>query len=264
MHKSPAYRSKADTRELAATSLKAFSTSLFSVGSSLKSAGTRAGQGILQAVSVGYEQLTAENTDREHITFAKFSHLPLNNPAGRLQRPVLLLGYQNGFQVWDLEDSDDYQELVSRRDGAVRYLGKTCEHSSAGYTALQQESDHGMLLQFHGASANIVCATCTLQPSSQCMASSCNRICTSRKQLFSKHRQIHFCTALRTVVLNEQPLICALPDIQEPDPEPEMQLPPHCCCTGLTNPCIRHQHTAAHFQRCHLSCVSRPANVEHR
>jgi hypothetical protein len=138
MHRSSASKSKADTRELAATSLKAFSSSLFSVGSSLKSAGGRAGQGILQAVSVGYEKLTTENTDREHISFAKFSHLQLHNPAGLLHRPVLLLGYQHGFQVWDLEDSDTFQQLVSRRDGPVRYLGKTNEHSWATYTALQQ------------------------------------------------------------------------------------------------------------------------------
>ena len=217
MHKSPASKSKADTRELAATGLKVLSSSLFSVGSSLKSAGTRAGQGILQAVSVGYEQLTADSTDREHIIFAKFSHLQLNNPAGRIRRPVLLLGYQNGFQVWDLQDRDDYQELVSRRDGAVRYFGMACKHYCAKYTVLQQAFDYETLLQFHGAFANTIYATATLQSSLQRMASPRSCICTSRR-LHKEYRQVQLCAALCTILLNQQSFICALSHVQEPDP----------------------------------------------
>ena len=117
MHRTSAYRSRADTPAIASTHLKALSSSLFSVGSTLKSAGSRAGQGILQVVSAGYEQLTTDCTDRERITFARFSCLSFNTG---LRRSVLLLGYQNGFQVWDVQDSEDVQELVSRRDGSVR------------------------------------------------------------------------------------------------------------------------------------------------
>lgn len=120
MPRTYAYKVKADTRNIAATHLKALSSSLFSVGSTLKSAGSRAGQGILQAVSASYEQLTTDTTDRERITFATFSQLQLNERTGPLSRPVLLLGYQNGFQLWDVQDSEDVQELLSRRDGPVR------------------------------------------------------------------------------------------------------------------------------------------------
>ena len=33
---------------------------------------------------------------------------------------MLLLGYNDGFQVWDLEDERLVRELASKRDGAVR------------------------------------------------------------------------------------------------------------------------------------------------
>lgn len=35
---------------------------------------------------------------------------------------VLLLGYQNGFQVLDVEDASNFSELVSKRDGPVSFL----------------------------------------------------------------------------------------------------------------------------------------------
>lgn len=37
-------------------------------------------------------------------------------------RHVLLLGYQTGFQVIDVEDASDFTELVSKRDGPVTFL----------------------------------------------------------------------------------------------------------------------------------------------
>lgn len=39
-----------------------------------------------------------------------------------LPRRVLLLGYRSGFQVWDVEESDDVRQLVSRHDGPVSFL----------------------------------------------------------------------------------------------------------------------------------------------
>lgn len=35
---------------------------------------------------------------------------------------VLLLGFMNGFQVWDIEDVDDVRELISKQDGRVVFL----------------------------------------------------------------------------------------------------------------------------------------------
>jgi hypothetical protein len=37
-------------------------------------------------------------------------------------RQVLLLGYQSGFQVWDVEEANNVRDLVSRHDGPVSFL----------------------------------------------------------------------------------------------------------------------------------------------
>lgn len=37
-------------------------------------------------------------------------------------RSVLLLGYRSGFQVWDVEEANNVQDLVSRYDGSVSYM----------------------------------------------------------------------------------------------------------------------------------------------
>ncbi|XP_022716961.1 autophagy-related protein 18f-like [Durio zibethinus] len=37
-------------------------------------------------------------------------------------RQVLLLGYQSGFQVWDIEEADNVRDMVSRRDGPVSFM----------------------------------------------------------------------------------------------------------------------------------------------
>ncbi|DBA69654.1 TPA: hypothetical protein ACH3X2_012712 [Trebouxia sp. C0005] len=98
------------------------SSSLLSVGSSLKTVGNHAGRGLLKAVSAGYGHLTNDPTDRENVLYVKFSQLESKTTAGLQQQTVLLLGYEHGFQVWDLQDCAQIQELVSRRDGAVSFL----------------------------------------------------------------------------------------------------------------------------------------------
>lgn len=37
-------------------------------------------------------------------------------------RRVLLLGFRSGFQVWDVEEANNVQVLVSRYDGSVSYM----------------------------------------------------------------------------------------------------------------------------------------------
>lgn len=37
-------------------------------------------------------------------------------------RQVLLLGFRSGFQVWDVEEANNVQDLVSRYDGSVSYM----------------------------------------------------------------------------------------------------------------------------------------------
>ena len=116
-----------------------FSSSLLSVGSSLRTVGNRAGRGLLQAVSAGYDHFTTDTSDKESVVFVKFSQLEFWNKAGLQQQQVLLLGYESGFQIWDLQDCSQIQELVSRRDGAVRYdtlfcVAGTCIFQSAELT----------------------------------------------------------------------------------------------------------------------------------
>lgn len=55
----------------------------------------------------------------EQVTWAGFDRLELG-PS--IFRNVLLLGYLNGFQVFDVEDASNFSELVSKRDGPVSFL----------------------------------------------------------------------------------------------------------------------------------------------
>lgn len=66
---------------------------------------------------------------------------------------VLLLGYQNGFQVLDVEDASNYSELVSKRDGPVSFLQmQPCPLSSDGQEGFK--SSHPMLLVVAGYDTN--------------------------------------------------------------------------------------------------------------
>ncbi|KAD6120161.1 hypothetical protein E3N88_11432 [Mikania micrantha] len=56
---------------------------------------------------------------RDQVIWAGFDRLEIG-PASF--RHVLLLGYQTGFQVIDVEDASDFTELVSKRDGPVTFL----------------------------------------------------------------------------------------------------------------------------------------------
>lgn len=55
----------------------------------------------------------------EQVTWAGFDGLEL---ASNVFKHVLLLGYQNGFQVFDVEDASNFSELVSKRNGPVSFL----------------------------------------------------------------------------------------------------------------------------------------------
>jgi hypothetical protein len=63
-----------------------------------------------------------EREKRERVLWAKLDYLEWeHDPQGGQQRriPVLLQAYESGFQIWSLETGSP-EELVSRRDGAVR------------------------------------------------------------------------------------------------------------------------------------------------
>ncbi|CAH1428673.1 unnamed protein product [Lactuca virosa] len=52
----------------------------------------------------------------DQVLWAGFDKLECE---GDISRRVLLLGYQFGFQVWDVEDANNVRNIVSRYDGAV-------------------------------------------------------------------------------------------------------------------------------------------------
>ena len=108
------------------TSLGTLGTSICHVGSSLAN---------------GLSSLAVDSTDREKVSFVTFSHLEYTsskpNSSGLIRRPVLLIGYTTGFQVWDL-GSGAPNVLVSRREGPVRYE-RHCPAKSSLYSYMQQD-----------------------------------------------------------------------------------------------------------------------------
>lgn len=89
--------------------LKTVSTNASSVASTVRSAG----------VSVAASISAASEDHKDEVTWAGFDRLELSPSAFKR---VLLLGYQNGFQVLDVDDASNVSELVSKRDGPVTFL----------------------------------------------------------------------------------------------------------------------------------------------
>lgn len=64
--------------------------------------------------------ISASGDDRkDQVTWVGFDKLDLGSTAFR---HVLLLGYQTGFQVIDVEDASNFTELVSKHDGPATFL----------------------------------------------------------------------------------------------------------------------------------------------
>ncbi|KAJ4809153.1 Autophagy-related protein 18 [Rhynchospora pubera] len=60
-----------------------------------------------------------EDSTRDQVHWAGFDKLSLEPNS---HRQVLLLAYQSGFQVWDVEQSGEVRQLASRHDGPVSFL----------------------------------------------------------------------------------------------------------------------------------------------
>ncbi|KAJ0245199.1 Autophagy-related protein 18g [Hirschfeldia incana] len=88
--------------------LKTVSANATNVASSVRSAGASVAASI-----------SASEDDKDQVTWAGFGVLELSQ---HITRHVLLLGYQNGFQVFDVEDASNFNELVSKRGGPVSFL----------------------------------------------------------------------------------------------------------------------------------------------
>lgn len=89
--------------------LKTVSTNASTVASTVRSAGAS----VAASISNASEDL------KDQVTWAGFDRLEYG-PS--VFKQVLLLGYQNGFQVLDVEDASNFNELVSKRDGPVSFL----------------------------------------------------------------------------------------------------------------------------------------------
>ncbi|XP_043721573.1 autophagy-related protein 18h-like isoform X2 [Telopea speciosissima] len=87
--------------------LKTVSTNASSVASTVRSAGASVAASI------------ASEDHKDQVLWAGFDKLELGH---FVLKRVLLLGYSNGFQVLDVEDVSNVNELVSKRDGPVTFL----------------------------------------------------------------------------------------------------------------------------------------------
>ncbi|XP_073139509.1 autophagy-related protein 18f-like isoform X2 [Henckelia pumila] len=72
---------------------------------------------VMSAASAVAERDIETNT--EQVSWAGFDKIELERG---VTRKVLLLGYNYGFQVWDVEVGDNVQSLVSRNDGPVSFM----------------------------------------------------------------------------------------------------------------------------------------------
>lgn len=90
--------------------ISSYIKSATSVASTLRSAGASVASSISHA---------EDDSHRDQVQWAGFDRLELGE---NISRRVLLLAYVNGFQVWDVEETDDVRELISKQDGPVAFL----------------------------------------------------------------------------------------------------------------------------------------------
>lgn len=100
---------------------KIFPKSVNVVSSCLKStpANLRSIASTMYSAGAAVTSLITRSEEKDRVLYAGFDKLEL---AGGNVRRVLLLGYVNGFQIFDIEEANNVQELVSKRDSAVAFL----------------------------------------------------------------------------------------------------------------------------------------------
>ncbi|CAI9785644.1 unnamed protein product [Fraxinus pennsylvanica] len=106
-------KGKGKNSKLLPNSLRIISSCIKTVSTNASTAVRYAGATVAASISSSADGL------KEQVLWAGFDKLELD-PAvfGR----VLLLGYQNGFQVFDVEEASSLSELVSKREGPVTFL----------------------------------------------------------------------------------------------------------------------------------------------
>jgi hypothetical protein len=73
----------------------------------------------MHSAGAAVTSLITKPGEKDKVLWAGFDKLELG---GGNVRCVLLLGYVNGFQIFDIEEANNVQELVSKRDSAVAFL----------------------------------------------------------------------------------------------------------------------------------------------
>ncbi|KAA8543189.1 hypothetical protein F0562_021316 [Nyssa sinensis] len=106
-------KGKGKNSGLLPNSLKIISSCLKTVSTNASTVVRSAGASVAASIS------SSSDYHKDQVTWAGFDKLELG-PASF--KHVLLIGYQNGFQVFDVEDASNFSELVSKRDGPVAFL----------------------------------------------------------------------------------------------------------------------------------------------
>ncbi|XP_071701798.1 autophagy-related protein 18f-like isoform X2 [Rutidosis leptorrhynchoides] len=79
----------------------------------------------------------------DQVLWAGFDKLECEGDVTRL---VLLLGYQYGFQVWDVEDANNVRNIVSRYDGAVFFMQILPKPVVLNHSRVEYADDHPLLV----------------------------------------------------------------------------------------------------------------------
>ncbi|XP_059625797.1 autophagy-related protein 18g [Cornus florida] len=106
-------KGKGKNSRLLPNSLRIISSCLKTVSTNASTVVRSAGATVAASIS------RSGDGPRDQVTWAGFDKIELGPTAFK---HVLLLGYQNGFQVFDVEDNSNFTELVSKREGPVRFL----------------------------------------------------------------------------------------------------------------------------------------------
>ncbi|KAI3820544.1 hypothetical protein L1987_08092 [Smallanthus sonchifolius] len=79
----------------------------------------------------------------DQVLWAGFDKLECD---GGISRRVLLLGYQSGFQVWDVEDANNVRNIVSRYDGAVSFMQILPKPTVSNHSRDEYPNEHPLLV----------------------------------------------------------------------------------------------------------------------
>ncbi|EPS67432.1 hypothetical protein M569_07343, partial [Genlisea aurea] len=98
---------------------KLLPNSLRIISSCIKTVSTNAATAVRSAGASVATSLASEDDQKEQVLWAAFDSLESSPNAFHR---VLLLGYLNGFQIFDVEDASGFSELVSTHDGPATFL----------------------------------------------------------------------------------------------------------------------------------------------